>query len=127
MIKDSEHFDSVANNPQSQLVGYVAWDSGAAGVGADSESVYRLSDEYFYLSSAGEEFGPYSTLMTALQENELLKVTEATTKISFSELAEEDIASALVLNDLADRHPLVINGSRWVYHQPKKVFQKEEK
>ena len=66
--------DLESDDPQSELVWYLAWETDNPGAGADAERVYRLDGKYYYCSSSGDELGPFDGLQKALLDNELIKV-----------------------------------------------------
>jgi hypothetical protein len=87
----------------------VYWDSGAPGVGADAEHVYRWGDGYIILSSGGEDETVYSSLRETIEKTELNYVTEATQEIHSTEMSSEEIAM-LLRTDGEGSYRVLVNG-----------------
>lgn len=110
--------DLESDDPQSELVWYLGWETDSPGAGADAERVYRLDDKYYYWSSSGEDFGPFDTLQETLLENQLLQVFPATVRVDCPDLSAEEIAKMLVPDELNYGHELSINDEVWVFYEP---------
>ena len=110
--------DLESDDPQSEMVWCVAWDSGSPGAGGDVESIYKLDGSYYYRSSSGENFDPFNSLEKSILKNELMKVFSATVSVDCPELSAEEIAKMLVSDGLNYGHELSINDELWVFGEP---------
>ena len=110
--------DLESDEPQSELVWYLAWETDNLGAGADAERVYKLDGKYYYCSSWGEDFGSFDSLQKTLLDNELIKVFPTAVSISCPELSAEEIAKMLVPDELSYGHELSINDEVWVLCDP---------
>jgi len=110
--------DLESDNPQSELVWHLAWDTGSPGAGADAERVYRLDGKYYYCSSSGDELGPFDSLQEPLLDNQLLEVTSTIVSVDCPELSAEEIAKMLVPVELNYGHELSINAQIWLFCEP---------
>lgn len=110
--------DLESDDPQSELVWCVAWDSGAPGGGAGVERVYRLDGTYYYCSSSGDDLGPFDSLQKTLLDNELIRVTDTIVSVDCPELSAEEIAKMLVPDELNYGYELSINDESWAFCEP---------
>lgn len=116
--------DLESDDPQSELVWYLAWETDNPGAGADAERIYRLDGKYYYCSSFGDELGPFDSLQKALLDNELIKVFSTAVSVDCPELSAEEIAEMLLPDELNYGHKLSINDELWVFCEPG-VFRKK--
>ncbi len=110
--------DLESDDPQSELVWCIAWETDSPGAGADAERIYKLDGNYYYCSSSGEDFGPFDSLQKTLLENDLLKVFPATVSVDCPELSGEQIAKMLVPYEVDYGHELSINDEVWIFCEP---------
>jgi hypothetical protein len=90
------------------------WDSGGPFAGADSEKVFRWKGKFAVCSDSSGNDGPFSTLEEALESQDLLQVTGATTCIVCTMLTPEELAKRLECDE-EDGYRIGINGEAWVY------------
>jgi hypothetical protein len=110
-LEDDDLFDQIID--QGEVVFSHDWDSGAPGVGAGSEQVYLWKGRFFIYSLDCGKFGPFASLDEALQEQDLLMVTSATTSIQCTLLEANELAKRLECDE--DGYEIEINGESWVY------------
>ncbi|MCA6575358.1 MAG: hypothetical protein IM537_11725 [Pseudanabaena sp. M57BS1SP1A06MG] len=94
----------------------VYWDSESIGAGADLEQVYRWGDKYIVSLSSDENITVYSSLLEAIERNDLFNVGDATKKIDSSELSSEEIAIHLKTLE-QNPYKLLINSELWQYQK----------
>lgn len=90
----------------------VYWDSESLGAGADLEQVYRWGDKYIVCLSSDENTTVYSSLLEAIESNELFNVGAETKEIDSSELSSDEIASHLRIVK-GNQCKVLINGEHW--------------
>lgn len=90
----------------------VYWDSDSLGAGADLERVYRWGDQYIVCLSSDEDTTVYSSLLEAIEDNDLFNVSDVTKEINSSELSLEEIASHLRTLE-KQPYKILINGELW--------------
>lgn len=110
--------DLESDDPQSELVWYLGWETDSPGAGADAERVYRLDGKYYYCSSSGEDFGPFNSLQETLVEYQLLQVFSTAVSIDSPKFSAEEIAKMLVPDELSYGHEFSINDEIWVFCEP---------
>lgn len=98
------------------------WDTNSPGGGAGSEQVYCWKGEYAIASTDYGDSGPFDSLEEALQEQDLLLVTGATTSIDCTEIGTEDLAARLLFDDPPSS--ICINGERWIYNADEGRFER---
>lgn len=90
----------------------VYWDTESLGAGADLEQVYRWGDKYIVCLSSDENTTVYSSLLEAIESNDLFNVGDATKEIDSSELSSDEIA--IHLRALEQKpYKILINGELW--------------
>ncbi|WP_103670258.1 hypothetical protein [Pseudanabaena sp. BC1403] len=90
----------------------VYWDSESLGAGADLEQVYRWGDKYIVSLSSDENTTVYSSLLEAIESNDLFNVGDATKEIDSLELSSEEIA--IRLRTLEQKpYKVLINSELW--------------
>lgn len=90
----------------------VYWDSESLGAGADLEQVYRWGDKYIVCLSSDENTTLYSSLLEAIESNDLFNVGDATKEIDSAELSSDEIARHL--RAVENNHcKVLINGEHW--------------
>jgi hypothetical protein len=109
-LDPEELLDQIVEN--GRVVFSHEWDSG--GLGAGTETIYCWKGQYAVDSLDTGSSGPYDALEDALDENDLLVVTSATTEISCPALSATRLAE--MLSGEEDGHVIEINGQPWVYH-----------
>jgi hypothetical protein len=97
---------------EDELLYSIYWDSESPGAGADIERVYRWGDKYIVYLSFDENKTLYSSLLEAIQSNELFNVNEATKEINSSELSSDEIAGHLRIVE-ENQYKVLINGENW--------------
>lgn len=89
------------------------WDSSGPGAGADSEVIYSFRDYYWPMSSTLGLTGPCETLKEALR-SDCGFVTQATKRISCTELSADKLAKLLTVTGPSDQSfDVTINGETW--------------
>src|SRR5262245_12894913 len=99
------------------------WDSGGPGAGAGCERVYHRKGKFVICSLDFGTAGPFASLDEALQEQNLLTVTGATTSIDCLMVASTELATRLECEE--DGYQIEINGELWVYRARKREFQRK--
>ncbi|MFN5657446.1 MAG: hypothetical protein ACK47D_01920 [Pseudanabaena sp.] len=94
----------------------VHWDSESIGAGADLEQVYRWGDKYIVSLSSDENTTVYSSLLEAIERNDLFNVGDTTKQIDSSELSSEEIASHLRASG-ESMYKVLINDEPWQSHE----------
>ena len=92
----------------------VYWDSESLGAGADLEQVYRWGDKYIVCLSSDENTTIYSSLLEAIESNDLFNVGDATREIDSSELSSNGIASHLRAIE-ENHYKILINSEHWQF------------
>ena len=100
---------------QGDLVFSHDWDSGGPGAGAGSEEVYLWNGQFASASLDFGNQGPFETLDEALEESELLSVSDATTKIKSSIYSDAEIAGRLKCD--IDGQEILINETKWTFRE----------
>ena len=90
----------------------VYWDTESLGAGADLEQVYRWGDKYIVCLSSDENTTVYSSLLEAIESNDLFNVGDATKEIDSSEFSSDEIASHLRTLEY-NSYKILINGELW--------------
>jgi hypothetical protein len=94
----------------------VYWDTESLGAGADLEQVYCWGNKYIVCLSSDENTTVYSSLLEAIESNDLFNVGDATKEIDSSELSSEEIA--IRLRAVEKKHyKFLINGEYWQSHE----------
>ena len=91
------------------------WDSGGPGAGAGEEQVYRLGEQYAVASEIEGPLGPFQSLHEAIEQTDVLSITDASESIDCDELSIAQILELLQLHYHGDEPCLDINGHRCVY------------
>jgi hypothetical protein len=112
-IDPEELLDQIIEN--GKVVFTHDWDSGGLGAGAGSETVYCWKGQYAVDSLDNGPCGPYDALEDALDENDLLVVTSATTGITCPALSAKKLTEMLSCEE--DGYVIEINGQDWVYRE----------
>jgi hypothetical protein len=99
------------------------WDSGGPGAGAGSDQVYHWKGKFVSCSLDFGNAGPFTSLDEALQEQDLLTVTGATTGIQCSMLSASEIAKRLHGDE--EGFEIEINGEAWVYRAEAGEFKRK--
>ena len=94
----------------------VYWDTESLGAGADLEQVYRWGDKYIVCLSSDENTTVYSSLLEAIESNDLFNVGDATKEIDSSELSSEEIARHLRAVE-KKHYKFLVNGEYWQSHE----------
>lgn len=102
--------DIIVNNGEQVYSLY--WDSGNPGAGADIEYIYLYQGKYYgILSWEDEAFGPYDSLVIALNEIELNKINETCEEIS-SIMPSDEIIKILIWTG-EDGKSFLLNDEQW--------------
>jgi len=91
------------------------WDSGGPGAGAGEEQVYRLGEHYAVASEMEAPLGPFQSLHEAIEQTDVLCITDASKSIDCGELSTGQIIDLLQVHYHEDEPSLDINGHRCVY------------
>lgn len=111
-LDDGELTDRIID--EGKVVFSHDWDSGGPGAGAGSEQVYLWERRFAICSLDTGNAGPFGSLDEALQEQDLLTVTGATTSIHCSMLSSKELVKRLECDE--DGYEIEINGESWIYH-----------
>jgi len=98
---------------QGERVFWLYWDSGAPGIGAGADSIYKFKNQYWNYSFDNELVGPFDSLDEAMQWPDFLGVTGATECIYCSEFTAPEVASRLEIYDAESGHRVQINDEEW--------------
>jgi len=91
------------------------WDSGGPGAGAGEEQVYRLGERYAVASEMAGPLGPFQSLHEAIEQADVLCITDASKSIDCDELSTGQIIDLLQVHYHGEEPALDINGHRCVY------------
>jgi hypothetical protein len=97
------------------------WDSGGPGAGAGVERVYRWKGKFAFSSADNGRAGPFNTLDDALEAQDLLRVTDASTSIYCSLLKGDELAGQMTCEE--DGCLVTVNGEPWEYDQQAGRFE----
>jgi len=99
---------------QGERVFSLHWDSGAPGIGAGVDSIYKFKNQYWNYSFDNELFGPFDSLDEAMQRPDFLGITGATECIYCTELTAPEVACRLeIYDDIEPGHRVQINHEEW--------------
>jgi hypothetical protein len=91
------------------------WESGGPGAGAGSEQVYRWRGKFAFSSLDNGRAGPFNALEDALQAQQLLHVTDKSTRVYCSLLKGQELAGRLTCKE--DGCLVTVNDELWRYDQ----------
>lgn len=99
---------------QGEVVLSVHWDSGAPGMGANTELVYRLGDRYYLLSESTGYYGPYNDIDELLDEHGILILNTTTKSIDWPSMGPGEVLRRCRIDfDIQPGYTVVINGCRY--------------
>jgi hypothetical protein len=99
------------------------WDGGGPGAGAGVERVYRWRGKFAFASADNGRAGPFNTLEDALQAQDLLHVTDASTGVYCSLLTAQELAGQMTCEE--DGCLVAVNGETWGYNQQAGSFERQ--
>ena len=91
------------------------WDSGGPGAGAGEEQIYRLGEHYAVASEMAGPLGPFQSLHEAIEQADVLCITDASKSIDCDELSTGQIIDLLQVHYHGEEPALDINGHRCVF------------
>ena len=99
------------------------WGSAGPGAGAGVERVYRWKGRFAFSSLDNGRAGPFNTLEDALQAQDLLHVTAASTSVYCSLLKAQELAGQMTCEE--DGCLVTVNGDLWRYDQQAGRFERQ--
>jgi hypothetical protein len=96
---------------------------GSTGAGAGVERVYRWKGRFAFASADNGRAGPFNTLGDALQAQDLLHVTDASTSVYCSLLKAPELAGQMTCGE--DGCLVAVNGGLWKYDQQTGRFERQ--
>lgn len=91
------------------------WDSGGPGAEAGAEQIYRLGEHCAVSSEAEGPLDLFQSLLEAIEQTDILIITDASKSIDCGELSIGQILDLLLVQYQSDGPSLDINGHRCVY------------
>ncbi|MDF1845502.1 MAG: hypothetical protein P1U77_29180 [Rubripirellula sp.] len=94
-----------------RIVLFHHWDSGGPGIGAGVELVFSHDGKFAVHSEDDGSFGPFDSLTEAIEQTDVLGLTEASTRIEGESLAVIQILDLLKMYCDGDQPLLDVNGT----------------